>query len=291
MGKVKDREFWQSAKYNNVTFMSYYNRLAEIGFSRFRWENLPESVNERFLERVLFSDGAAIFFKDDILGFLALRFTTAGGLDVYMDPIKRRAYGSNGYQKLDLDMSNSVIIYNNYLRLGCIPDIEAFAKRLYNIDRTIDVNVNAQKTPVLLQCSDSQRLTLKNLYMQYEGNAPFIFATRDLDLDSIRTLRTDAPFVSPALYDLKVKIWNEALTYLGIANLSINKKERLISDEVQKNQGGTIASRYSPLEARKQAAEQINKMFGLDIKVSFRMDESEETSEPEQDESEVVPDE
>ena len=192
MAKVKDNEFWQSARYNNLAFMTYYNRLAEIGFSRFKWNNLPETVDERFLEMVLFGTGAAVFFKDDVLGFLALRVLLNGKFNVYQIPIERRAYAANGYQ-VELNDKNSVIIYNNYMRTPCVRDIETFAAQLYNIDRTISVNVNAQKTPILLQCSDNQRLTLKNLYMQYEGNMPFIFASKDLDLDSIKSIQTGAP--------------------------------------------------------------------------------------------------
>ena len=274
MGRVKDRDFWQSARYNNVTFTNYYNRLAEIGFSRFKWSGLPETVDERFLEMALFGDGAAVFFKDEVLGFLALRVILNGRYNVYQVPINRRAYAANGYQ-VELDENNSVIIYNNFMHTPSVLDVESFAARLYNIDRTIDVNVNAQKTPILLQCSDSQRLTLKNLYMQYEGNMPFVFATKDLDLESIKAINTGAPYVADKLFFLKSQIWNEALTYLGIPNISINKKERLISDEVQKNQGGTVASRYSPLVMRQNAADEINRMFGLEISVDFRTDETE----------------
>lgn len=286
MGKLKDYEFWQSAKYNNLVFMNYYNRLAEIGFSRFKWENLPETVDERFLEMVLFGDGAAVFFKDDVLGFLALRVLLNGKFNVYQIPVNRRAYAANGYQ-VELTDKDSVIIYNNYLHTPCVRDIENFASQLYNIDRTISVNVNAQKTPILLQCNDNQRLTLKNLYMQYEGNMPFIFASKDLDLDSIKSISTGAPYVADKLYFLKSQVWNEAMTYLGIPNITINKKERLITDEVQKNQGGTVASRYSPLEMRRQAADMINRMFDLDISVNFRTDEKEDSDYlPEEDEPE-----
>lgn len=280
MAKVKDREFWESARYNNGTFLQYYNRLAEIGFSRFQWNDLPDTVDERFLEMVLFGDGKAVFFKDDVLGFLALRVALNGRFNVYQIPVNRTAYASNGYQ-IQLTEENSVIIYNNYTHTNCVPVVEQFASRLYNIDRTIDVNVNAQKTPILLLCDENQRLTLKNLYMQYEGNMPFIYATKELGLDSIRSINTGAQYIADKLTFLKSQIWNEAMTYLGIPNISVNKKERLISDEVQKNQGGTIASRYSPLEMRRQAAEQINRMFDLNISVDFRTDIAEDTEDPE----------
>jgi hypothetical protein len=150
--------------------------------------------------------------------------------------------------------------------------VRMFAERLYQLDRIVEINANAQKTPILIQGSETQRLTLKNLYKEYDGNAPVIFGDKNLDLNALKVLKTDAPYIADKLYQLKTQMWNEALTYLGISNLNIQKKERLISDEAIRSQGGTIASRYSRLESRREACEQINKMFGLNIDVDFRED-------------------
>lgn len=271
MGRIKDREFWQSANMNNATFMQYFNRLTELSISMFEWKNLPETVDPRFLELALFSDGMAIFFEDEVLGFCALRTMIGGKLNIYQIPTIRTAYASNGYN-MPLDETNSVIVFNNMLHTNSVMDVEQFSKRLYNLDRIIDVNANAQKTPILVSCEDTQRLTLLNLYKQYDGNAPVIFGDKNLNPNSLKVLTTGAPYVADKIYQLKVQIWNEALTYLGISNINITKKERLITDEVTRNQGGTIASRYSRLEARRQACKQINDMFGLDIWVDYRED-------------------
>lgn len=271
MGRIKDREFWQSANMNNATFMQYFNRLTELSISMFEWKNLPETVDPRFLELTLFGDGMAIFFEDEVLGFCALRTMIGGKLNIYQIPTIRTAYASNGYN-MSLDETNSVIVFNNMLHTNSVMDVEQFSKRLYNLDRIIDVNANAQKTPILVSCDDTQRLTLLNLYKQYDGNAPVIFGDKNLNPNSLKVLTTGAPYVADKIYQLKVQIWNEALTYLGISNINITKKERLITDEVTRNQGGTIASRYSRLEARRQACKQINDMFGLDIWVDYRED-------------------
>lgn len=271
MGKLKDRQFWESASMNNATFTQYYNRLVELAVSMFEWKNVPDTIDVRYLELALFADGKAVFFYDDVLGYLCLRAAIGGQLTVYRVPINRRAYASNGYNK-DLNDKNSVIIWNNFLRTPSSLDTEMFSRRLYNLDRAIDVNANAQKTPVLITCEDSQVLTMKNLYMKYDGNAPVIYGDKNLNPNSLRVLSTGAPYVADRLYQLKTQIWNEALTYLGISNLNVNKKERLISDEVQRQQGGTLASRYSRLEARKQACKEINAMFGLDMDVDYRDD-------------------
>ena len=271
MGRKRDLQFCESAYMNNRTYLQYYNRLTELAISMFEWQNLPETIDQRFLEMCLYCDGMCVFFQDEVLGYLSLQCMIGGKLNVYRIPMERRAYATNGYQR-ELDGTNSVIIFNNYLHTNSMLDVEMFSKRLYNLDRAIDVNANAQKTPVLIQCDESQRLTMKNLYKQYEGNEPFIFGSKGLDANGLKVLQTGAPYVADKLYELKTQIWNEALTYLGISNINVVKKERMITDEVTRNQGGTVASRYSRLESRRQACKQINEMFGLDVWVDYRED-------------------
>lgn len=272
MRRGKHDIFDESMVLNNLTYRQYLNRLTELAISMFEWKNLPKTVDARYLELHLFETGCMVYFRDEVIGDLCLDCIVNGRLDVYGNPLLRRAYsGYNNYQKL-LKYNNSVIIWNNYLHGNSILDVEMFARRLYNIDRIIDVNANAQKTPVLVVGNEKQRLTLLNLYKEYDGNAPFIFGDKNLDINALKALSTDAPYVCDKLYQLKTQIWNEALTYLGISNINIQKKERLITDEVTRNQGGTIASRYSRLETRRQAVEKINEMFGTNIEVNYRED-------------------
>ena len=276
---AKNRQFWESAKYNNATFRTYYDRLTELSISMFKWNNLPDTVDERFLELALFGDGKAVFFRDDVLGFLCLRCMTGGFWSVYNIPTDRTAYASNGYQ-MRLTPENSVLVYNNMLRTNSVLMVELYSRRLWDIDRTIDINVKAQKTPIFIQCNENQRLTLKNLYMKYEGNEPFLFGDKNINLDDIKVLTTNAPYVADKLYMVKTQIWNEALTYLGISNINIQKKERLIMDEVQRNQGGTLASRLSRLNARRRACEEINRLFGLNISCDYNEEITNQPAEP-----------
>lgn len=277
--------FGKSARGNTKTYGFYLERLTELSVSMFEWKNVPDSIDTRFLEMVLFTNGSAVFFKDEDLDlnvgladdriedgtYLALPVAMNGRWNVYNVPMQRRAYASNGYNK-SLNQNNSVIIYNNMIRTNSVLMCKLYAERLWDLDRTIDVNARAQKTPILIQCEEPQRLTMMNLYKEYNGNQPYIFGDKNLDINSLKVFKTDAPYVADKLYQLKTEIWNEALTYLGISNINYQKKERMITDEVLRNQGGTIASRYSRLEARREAAEQINRMFGLDIQVDYRED-------------------
>lgn len=280
--RKREGSFWESKWLNNQTYIHYYNRLTELAISMFEWKNLPDTVDARFLELSLFANGMAIFFKDDEMGYLAMQTMIGGNLDVYNVPNIRRAYASNGYN-MNLDEKNSVIIWNNMLRTNCLPDIELFARRLYECERTIDVNIKAQKTPVAILCDENQRLTMKNLYAQYDGNEPFIFGSKDLDIKKIQAITTNAPYVADKVMQTKFHIWNEAMTYLGISNVNMHKKERLLNDEVTRNMGSTVASRYTRLEMRKQACKQINDMFGLNIDVEYREDI--QLVEPDEEES------
>lgn len=264
--------FNESAKLNRLSFDFYFDRLKELAISMFEWENLPDSMDERFLEMTLFEDGQAIVFRDDVMGMLGLQVMIGGPLNVYRVPINRRAYAVNGYQNPDLTPDNSVIVFNNMLRTNSYRDVMFFARKLYEVDRAIDVNIKGQKTPKVILCDENERLTMLNLFMKYDGNQPFIFGSKNLDLKSIQTLDTSSPYLSDKLYQLKTQIWNEALTYLGISNVNFNKKERLVSDEVLRNSGSTVSSRYTRLNMREQAADEINRMFGTDIRVKYRED-------------------
>lgn len=278
----KIEEFWSTAITNTQCYDFYYDKIKELTISIYEWKNLPPEIDERFLELMLFERGMVVFFFDESMGdngeYLALPVTYKKGFNVYRIPIERRAFAINGYNK-DLNIKNSVIIYNNALRTPSIRDAKLFARRLANFDRVIDVNVNAQKTPVLIRCTEQERLTLNNLYMKYDGNVPFIFGDKELSSKPLDAIKTDAPYVADKIYTLKTQYWNEMLTFRGISNLNIQKKERLVSDEVTRSQGGTIASRYSGLNARRKACDMINEMFGLEIECDYREDFREQDDE------------
>lgn len=276
--RKKKTFFGESLLQNVRTYQQYLELLTELSISSFEWKNLPLTIDSRYIELELFLSGCLVYFNDEVIGDLCLNCITNGQLNVYGYPISRRAYSRyNQYQKT-LDDKNSVIIWNNYMHTNSQTNIDGFAKRLSNIDRIIDVNVNAQKTPILVQGTDKQKLSLSNLYKEYDGNTPVIFGDKSLDINALKCLSTQAPYVADKLYELKTKIWNEALTYLGITNVSYQKKERMVTDEVLRNQGGTIANRMSRLNSRREAVKHINNMFRTNIEVNF-IDTNEQLTE------------
>ena len=301
-GVKGDYQFWESANANSIAQQYYLSRLSELAMSMFKWKELPDSIDPRFLEYTLFYEGAAVFFKDKDLTernlskneqeeggtYLALQVVLGGDLNVYRVPNNRKAYAVNTYNK-QLTVEDSVIIWNNMIRLPEYGRMMFYAEKLAQIDRAIDVNVKGQRFPIAILCDESQRLTMKQVYKQYDGNEPFIFGDKSLDLSGIQVINTGSPYVADKLQQLKNNIWAEAMMCLGIPNSPSEKKERLVANEAKVSQGGTLASRSSRLEMRKRACDEINKMFGLAIDVEYNQDldmSTEDGDSSEQEESE-----
>lgn len=272
--------FWEpdpSGGANQNLYLYHYWRLTELTISMFEWKGLPDTVDVRYLELALFADGQAIFFVDEALGLVATRCTAAGPYNLYGYPVRRQAFGDNGYTNNDLDESNSVICWNNYLRKPTFFDATLFAQRMADMDVAVDVNVKAQKTPVLIRCPEQQKATFEQIYEKYRGNAPVIFGAKGVaQQDEFGVLQTGAPFVAQDVYDLKVQLNNEYLTRIGVSNMNVTKRERMITEEVQRNMGATVSSRYSPLDMRRKCCEELKALFPRCVSQSCTCDYKED---------------
>lgn len=290
-GLVGNSNFVESASGYAANVQAYENRFINMSVSMFEWSGLPETVDARYIEMMLYFYGAVVFFNDDAIGFIALQGMPDNTIDIYGNPLTWRGIGANGVQytglitsetlKAEDVMPNAVIIYNNYCKTGSVLDMKIYSERLANLDITTDINTAAQKTPVLITCDENERLSMLNLYKEYAGGAPVIYGSTAIRSDSVQVLSTGAQFIGKDLQDVKAQIWNEALTALGVNNVTYQKKERMISDEVTRAQGGTIANRQSRLAMRQRAADQINKFFGLNVSVKYR-DEYHISDEPDE---------
>jgi hypothetical protein len=249
-----------------------------LATAMYKWEGLPNTISTRFIEPNLFDYGLLVFFHSRKYGYMISKATPSGMLNVYDEPISYHAYGNNGFTE-DVQASDCVVIRNN---LECIPTqyfVNLFCHRLYELRRTIDVNVKQQKTPSMITCEESQRLTLKNLMMKYEGNEPFIYGNKNIDLDGIKVFKLDAPFIADKLYMLEDWEWKKCLEMLGINNANTHKKERLNQDEVNVNNQLISLESDIMLMCREEACRQIKEKYGLDITVELREGITQEVQE------------
>ena len=269
MARKKKTFFDESLILNAMTYDAYVDRITEIAISAFEWLGLPKTVDTRFLELAFFTYGKVCGFEDEV-GILTLPFNPYSNFDVYGNPTKAEIYSPYNSFHRAITSEEAAFGYNNMIRTNSIDMSRLFAMRLYNLDRIIDVNANTLKSPVVITCDEEQRLTLLNLFKEVDGNAPVIFGSKNIDLRAIAALNLNPNYVGDKLTELKTNIWNEMLTYNGVPNVQINKKERLVTDEVTRGMGGTLACRYSKLNARRQFAELLNDRFGLDVWVDFK---------------------
>lgn len=254
--------------------MRYYNILFELYATTFKWDGIPEEIvmdgGELFLEKTLCSEGACLFFYDDVLKQYLVHPYTAWGLNFYGKPLHYRVTASNGYTK-ELDRTNAVEILNSPYYTNEINVIQCFADKLAICDCVTMVNVENQKTPYLIKCTEGQRLTLQNVFKQISEFQRKIFVDDGYDPNSIIVYPLNAPYVADQIYDLKSHYWQEALNYVGVGSGS-QKKERVTVNEQADAEGEKIAMIETRLVTRQMAAEQINKMFGLNIEVKVRKD-------------------
>lgn len=255
---------------NNRVYTNYYYRLMLIAKALFKWEGLPNGINEKWIEKFLYSEGSCIFFKDKNLGYMVTKYTTSGKLNYYDEPTKVRAYATDYIPTEHENNINCVIIRNNDDCIPTFPTIQLYAHDLTNIKRTIDVNIIAQKIPYVILCSDKQKMSFKQVVKQTNDNEPYIYGDKNLDLGDIKVLKTDVPIVFDKLQIQKQNIWNECMTFLGINNANTDKRERLVTNEVEANNQLIIINSDVMLKAREEACKRINDMFGLNISVRRR---------------------
>ena len=257
---------------NYITFAHYYDWLTNMATNVFEWVGLPDTIPEWFIEKTLYERGKAIFFNDPTLGLLCLPAAGNGTKNVYGEDIAFQAnsYGHHFY----VPANEGVLIWNNNTKSPTREIVRAFAGRLSQVERITDTNLNAQKTPVLLIGEEKSILSLKNIYKKYAGNEPVIFGDKNfMNQDTIRAVSTQAPYVVDKLDVHKQNLWNEALTFLGIKSANTDKRERLITAEVEANDQNIQSNLDIMLNARQRAAEAINTMFGLSIEVKVRGEE------------------
>ena len=269
--KAISTNFEDAMLLNEASYMDYLERMKKIALSMFEWVNLPSSMDSRYLEMCLYYKGKAALLYDENYGFINTQAADSGYLNIYGLPTKLNCYSYSYNEMRELYVPGTnlpaeeecILVMNNYQQVPTCSTIELFAKRLAEAQRTADININAQKTPILILTDKNQELTLRNLYAQYDGNSPVIYGDKNVLADvPLNAIKTDAPFIANDIRTYMKDIWNDMLTFLGINNLD-EKKERLISLEAGGNNELVNMNMQSYLIPRKQACKEFNEKFGL----------------------------
>lgn len=251
----------------------WLTRMLRLASSSIKWDGLPSSVDTVYLEYCLARQGSAILFNDPELGIIVNgQNASAGSLDIYGYPMDRSVIFRNG-QQIWCNTDESVIVYNNSMRMGDYWIYNIFANDLANIDMALRVNINSQKTMPIIPTSQQQSLTVKNLWADIEENQGMrMIDDASMDVEKFKAaLQFDnrKSFTGDNMLQVQREIWNRCLTFIGINNVNVEKRERVNTFETNSNLDEIAIMRRDRLNAREQACKLINEMWGMNVSAEY----------------------
>lgn len=272
------------SNYNNDIMELIYRRtISSMCMARFKWEGLPDSIDERYLELTLLQQGLCVFYFDEEYDrFLALKASASGMINMYDNPTSFTVIGNSMVNKT-IAGNDCVPIWANIYRYPEWDLIIKYAERLSNVESTIDQNIRAMRTPFIISANANDKLTVQNAYKQIVEGQPVIIATDSFGpedvMNKIQLFTTSLPHgVLSEVHSARSRIMNECLTMLGIMNTNTEKKERMIVEEATGSAGNVLAMRAIYMRQREIACEQINKMYGLNVSCKWVLDDGASTN-------------
>lgn len=249
----------------------HYKHLKKLVTNMFKWEGLPTQISERFIEDVLFHNGLVVFHENN-KKILTVSRAVSSFINSYDEPSEFTCYSRdiNELSSESKSILECVPIYNNTLMEGSSYEVSYFANKLTNVDKTIDVNLDNIKTPFIITAPEGQQLTVETLMGKRANGEPWILMYEEGMRDiKIQPFNFDIKNYTKELTEMKQNIMAEALTYFGIDNVNVYKRERLTSGEVEQNDDHIAINRSSMLKTRQLACDKINEMFNLNVSVTM----------------------
>lgn len=258
---------------NALTYTKVRRKMVMLASNVFNFKNLEEyapNIDKDYINRKLVYNGAIAWFYDEELGVLALPFNNKGKPDVYGNPTSIEVIGSNGYHKsLSVTKGEAIIMYDNSGRYPLINDIIQDAERIALCKRVQDVNISHQKNSRIWKTDKSREKTVQDLLNRVDGNVENVVSYDNVDIDTLTSTLAVVPYIANDLDEHIRTLWEDFYAHIGISSVLVNKKERLIKDEMRASQGGTIASRFIRFTPRVEALNKINKKWNINIELEY----------------------
>ena len=270
MGRKRKPVINDNIERETIRLTKYYQMLA---LNRYKWENLPNGIESRYIEQMLYDNGECAMFDHPDLGLCVLRSSSRENLNIYGEPTKLTLTGFNEHRTVMMD--ECVRILNNDLGLPTLQNIVYYARRMAEIDDIIMQNLRQQRVPYLFATDENNSFSMKSLYDRMYQGEPAIFIDKEMlkgEPENIMVIPTTAPYLVDKLQIQKQEMERELLTFLGINN-TLEKKERLLVDETNSNNQFIKMASDIGYKQRQLACQKMNEMFGLNISVKETQDE------------------
>lgn len=222
---------------NLLTYDQVMANARLLATNRFKWESdeiQPKKQLSEYIEKLLFIKGQCALFKDTD-GWKVRCCVPTGGINEYGQPssFTLTDYNGNNTITVDIDDERFIWIKNNN---DCIPTIFwilKYCNRVAKIERTMDLNIDAQKTPYVIETSPEVHLSIQNIFKQIRAMDEVVYVDQKTGIkDNVKVLDLNAPYLVDQLYSQKVNEFNDLLNFLGL-NTVKEKRERLLYDEAR----------------------------------------------------------
>lgn len=250
---------------NYKRLYDYYKMLA---LNMFTWENLPQTMNSRYIENALFEHGLCVVNNDKDMGLISVGCSYGANMNINEESTEIITCGYNYIKTINyINNDDCTLIRNNDLAKPTKDYIANYAERMLEVEMCIRANINQQKFPWFINATEKTKKSLEVMFDKVENFDPFIFANREIMGENpIEVLTMSTPYVADKLNAYKYELEREILTFLSLNN-HFEKKERLLTDEINSNNDFISTNAMLMYKNRLQACEEINKKFGLNVKV------------------------
>lgn len=253
--------FWQSEEFNAACQQLNENLLLSLAVNRFRWVNLPETCDARFLEKTLHTKGIATICHSEQTPDIwqSLMCAPAGMFNEYGLPTKWRAVGMNATQ-YDVTPDKGEICYYSQTRIDPWIAIRVFAGKLTHYMRIEDINLFHQHKPYVMVAPQEKKLELTNIMKQISGFEPAILGDKSLlslNEGNVFAVNTGVDLIVEELARGYQNVLNQALLFFGIPHLAFEKGERMIEDEARANSAPTNLALKNCLDSRRYFCDRL----------------------------------
>lgn len=252
----------------------YLNNYVDMMFNRtqkmFKWENLPTTIPQEILEKMLQKNGNVFFTKLNN-DYYVFNGGLGGEPNIYYEPtiytVANPTIKESKNYKIDID---GILIKNDMSMLGLLPIF--YKSAVLNCDCEISLNMLSVllRTNYLISASDDKTKNSAEVFLNKIKNGDFSVIANSQFFDGVKlqSLGNESQIINQFI-QLSQYIKASALNEIGInANFNM-KKERLITSEVQINESALLPLVENMLECRKNACVKINEMYGLNIDVEL----------------------
>lgn len=242
-----------------------YDRLKLLALNMFRWEGLPPTIKERHIEKALFEHGKVVAFEHEDFGLICLPCNFSNGMNIYGEPnyVIATGYGFNR----TLNLKDNILGYNNDLAVPTEQYILQYARKMSEVEFSIDLNVRQQRLPYIVETTKNNKFALELAFRQIldEGKT-VVYANKDLGLNNTNVITLNTPYIVDKLQTYKYELERDILTFLGLNN-TIVKKERLLVDEANSNNDYIERNVEIMYKNRLDFANELNEKYGLNVRV------------------------